>query len=112
VNTKKRNNVIDILKAGGTRISLFLLFNNILVGAENQAQRCPVFRQNCLSIRTILPLGLRATEGAGLSLSTVKMVGGDIIGCEDSYRKKPQKSFLLGLGGGFISGGWECFLFP
>ena len=34
---KKRNNVIDILKAGGTRISLFLLLNDILVLTKNQA---------------------------------------------------------------------------
>ena len=27
-DTKKRNNAIDILKAGGTRMSLFLLFKN------------------------------------------------------------------------------------
>lgn len=33
---KKRNNVIDILKAGGTRISLFLLFNDTLDSLKNQ----------------------------------------------------------------------------
>ena len=65
---KKRNNVIDILKAGGTRISLFLLFNDTLDGFKNQTGKWWIFGQN------FLPLGLRATEGAGLSLSTVKIV--------------------------------------
>jgi hypothetical protein len=70
---KKRNNVIDILKAGGTRISLFLLFNDILVLSKNQVQEYPILGPICLLTRTVLSLGLRATEGAGLSLSTVRI---------------------------------------
>jgi len=52
----KRNNKIDILKAGGTRIMLFLHIKDIFLTVKCQ----------------VLSLMLRVVEGAGLPLSTAK----------------------------------------
>jgi hypothetical protein len=70
---KKRNNIIDILKAGGTRILLFLLFNDILVEAKNQAKIWPMCGLICLPLGLRATLKLRVVEGAGLPLSTLRL---------------------------------------
>jgi hypothetical protein len=58
---RKRNNVIDILKAGGTRISLFLSYKILLLIG------------GCQYIKRLSSLILRVIEGAGLSLSILNL---------------------------------------